>query len=213
MIGRMAVALPVALALAGAYVGWTWIQRHEATLRMERAHRTAAAAPAAEAGDSPAITAFYARAGEMTDAERNLVCYGVRNARSVRLDPPVEQLEPARNRCFWVEPRQDTTYTLFVEGLDGREESASFRVRVRPAPAHIDFVAVSHSEVKRGEPVTVCYGVVYSDRVRLDPMALPLPAVAKNCTRFYPAATLRYTLTAFGREGSADRERFAINVR
>ncbi len=41
---------------------------------------------------------------------------------------------------------------------------------------------------------------------------MPLPPAEKNCSRFYPKATLKYTLVARG-AGPADRERFSIRVR
>ena len=41
-----------------------------------------------------AITQFYARSGEITAGDRNLVCYGVRNATSVRIEPAVESISP-----------------------------------------------------------------------------------------------------------------------
>ncbi len=107
-------------------------------------------------GASVHITQFYARSGEMTAADRNLICYGVVNAKSVWIEPAVENLEPSANRCFPVQPERDTTYTLSAEGIDGRRASASFAIRVKPAPPHIQFVAVSHPEIRRGEPVTVC---------------------------------------------------------
>ncbi len=214
---QVANALWMAFVVALLGLGWTWLQRHEGNLRMERARqasrRHAERAAVEDIGTAVRITQFYARTGEMTDAERNIICYGVRNAKTVRLDPPVENLAPSLSRCFWIEPKQDTTYTLFAEGTDGSQDSASFQVYVKPAPPHIQFVAVSHAEVRRGEPVTVCYGVDHAKGVRLEPLAGPLPAVAKNCTRFYPASTAKYTLVAFDAQGRSDREKFSIRVK
>ena len=45
----------------------------------------------------------------MTDIEQNVLCYSVRNAKSVRIDPPVAGLAPSFARCISVEPKQDTT--------------------------------------------------------------------------------------------------------
>ena len=36
------------------------------------------------------IVQFYARSAEIIDGERDVICYGVRNAKAVRLEPPVE---------------------------------------------------------------------------------------------------------------------------
>ncbi len=214
---RIVITFGITLAIGGVYLGWIWIRRYEGTLRMERTlrarHQDSPNATMDDSGARLKITQFYARSGEMTTAERNLICYGVRNAKSVRLEPRVEDLAPALNRCFWVEPRQDTAYTLVAEGFDGMRQSASIRIRVKPAPPHIEYVAVSHSEIRRGEPVTVCYGVDHAKGVRLEPLGMTLPAVARQCNRFYPRATLNYTLVAFDVLGRADRERFSIRVK
>ena len=214
---RFAVAVSIVLAVALASLGWTWFQRHEGTLRMESAlrasRRNGERAAAEYTGTAVKITQFYAKAGDMTDADHNIICYGVLNAKTVRLEPPVENISPSLSRCFWVEPTRDTTYTLLAEGLDGSQDSASFQVSVKPAPPHIQFVAVSHAEIHRGDPVTVCYGVDHAKGVRLDPINWPLPPVVKNCTRFYPKATMKYTLVAFDAQGRADQERFSIRVK
>jgi hypothetical protein len=138
---RIGIVLWIALGIGVADLGWTWLQRHAGNLRMERTirakhNRGGSAVGTSADGDSSTsvkITRFYATTGEMTDAEHNTVCYGVVNAKAVRLEPLVENLAPALTRCFWVEPRQDTTYKLIAEGLDGSQDSASFQVRVKPA--------------------------------------------------------------------------------
>jgi hypothetical protein len=214
---RIGVACGIALVVALASLGWTWLQRREGNLHMARtleaSRRHAGRAIGEDTGTRVRITQFYAKTGEMTNADRNIICYGVVNAKSVRMDPPVENLAPSRSRCIWVEPKKDTTYTLFAEGLDGTRDSASFQLNVKPAPPHIQFVAVSHSEIRRGEPVTVCYGVDHAKGVRLDPLRVGLPPLVKNCTRFYPKTSLKYTLVAFDALGRADQENFSIQVK
>src|SRR5689334_420905 len=120
---RIRTALLVAVAIAMANVGWTWLQRQTRTARMERTFqarrdRGRSLAPL-DSSTAVRITQFYATSAEITDAEHNTLCYGVENARSVRLEPPVENLTPALTRCLWIEPRQDTTYKLIAEGRDG----------------------------------------------------------------------------------------------
>ncbi len=91
---RMSIALWIIFAAASLYLAWIWAGRYQATVRMERARlaRQPKTAAGADPGTTVKITQFYARSGEMTDADRNLICYGVRNARSVRIEPPVESL-------------------------------------------------------------------------------------------------------------------------
>src|SRR5271169_2865660 len=197
---QIAVMLWIAMGLATLRLGWVWLQRQDARTRMERSprasHSTPRVMPEEDTGTSVDITQFYARTGEITDGEPNLVCYGVRNARSVRIEPPVEKLAPALNRCFFIEPHQDTTYKLVAEGDDSSQASASFQVRVKPAPPEIRMFAVSEKRIIRGDAVTLCYGVAHAAAVRLDPDGWLLAPVALNCARIYPRATGTFTLVA-----------------
>ncbi len=159
------------------------------------------------------IEQFYARSGEITDADNTVICYGVRNAKSVRIDPPVANVTPSLTRCIAVEPKQNTTYTLTAEGFDGATDAASFELRVKPAPPVFRMLAVSDREIPRGEVLTVCYGVERATGVRMEPGGWKLPAGLKNCIRFYPKQTAEYTLIAAGAAGVEQKERFKVAVR
>ena len=205
----------IVLAVVLVQLGWTWLQRHDANLRIR--HLLEGRRPRADAfipdnGDVK-IVQFYARAAEIIDGNRNLICYGVRNAKTLRLEPAVENVAPSLVRCFWVEPKQDTTYRLIAEGFDGKRDEAAFDVKVRPAPPVFRMMAVSDKAIPPGEVVTVCYGVEHATAVRLDPIGWNLPAVTKNCIRFYPKQTLDYTLVASGAAGLEEREKFRIAVK
>jgi hypothetical protein len=213
---RIGVVLRVVLAVAIAQLMWTWITRHDADMKIRRmiaGRQTHSDSSTASSGSGRMIEQFYARSGEITDIENTVICYGVRNTRSVRIDPPVEKLTPALVRCFWVEPKHDTRYTLTAEGFDGGAETASFEVKVKPAPPIFKLLAVSDKQIPLGEVLTVCYGVERASAVRLDPIGWRLPAVAKNCIRFYPKRTLEYTLIASGAAGLEQRERFRVQVK
>ena len=157
------------------------------------------------------ILQFYANTGEIIEGEPAVVCYGVQNAKAVRMEPPVEALKPAVNRCFSIMPAAKTTYRLVASGAGGSEVSASFTLNVKPAPPSILFVSISGRKVKRGEPFTFCYGVKHASSARLDPLRMPLAAEEKSCRRFYPVRTLEYTLVAEG-QGRPDREKFTVAV-
>jgi len=208
------ILLCIGLSLAVTRLGWVWLARHDGRLRMEDATQARRGQHYQIPTDNGAvgITQFYARSGEVTAGDSNLICYGVRNATSVRIEPPVENLAPSMNRCFSVEPQQDTTYKLVAEGTDGSQVSESFRVRVKPAPAAILMFTTSERQIPRGEAVTLCYGVAHASAVRLEPSGWTLPPTAKNCTRFYPKATATYTLVATG-DGGTDRKAFSVTVR
>jgi hypothetical protein len=212
---RFGVVLRIVLAVVLAQLAWTWLQRHDANLRIRRVLEGRSAPAKAVEPDNGAvkIVQFYARAAEIVDGDRDVICYGVRNARDVRLEPPVENLSPALVRCFWVDPRQDTRYKLLAEGYDGATDEAAFEIKVRPAPPVFRLMAVSDKTIPPGEVVTVCYGVEHATAVRLDPIGWKLPAATKNCIRFYPKQTLDYTLVASGAAGLEEREKFRVAVR
>ena len=87
-----------------------------------------AAAPATE---SPAkILAFYPRETMVTQGEATVLCYGVSDAESVHIDPPVDGVWPALNRCVEVRPKGETLYTLTAEGADGKTVTQSVSIHV-----------------------------------------------------------------------------------
>jgi hypothetical protein len=63
------------------------------------------------------------------------MCYGVLNATSVRIEPPVDGVGVSINRCVQAVPRKDTRYTLFAEGRDGAVLSKSFVIHTHPRNA------------------------------------------------------------------------------
>jgi hypothetical protein len=207
-------------AAAGAamlYLAWVGATRVLENRRMERAAEAKQARAYGslkdDTGTAVRILQFYANTGELTEGEHAVICYGVENARAVHLEPAVERLKPALNRCFAVEPVETTTYTLVADGFDGAQTSESFTVRVRPAPPFIFFFATSEKEIRRGEPFTVCYGVEHAASARLEPVGMGLPPVRKNCVRMYPAQTMKFTLVAASADGRTDRAKFTVNVK
>src|SRR5665213_3551551 len=83
------------------------------------------------AGGPPVkIRAFYARETAILERGKTLLCYGVSDAKSVRIDPSVEGVSPALSRCLEVQPPAETRYTLTAEGADGTTVSQSAIVRV-----------------------------------------------------------------------------------
>jgi hypothetical protein len=206
----------IAAAIALGRLGLVMLSRHDEDSKMERAREASRRRAYGQTGADDGtvkITQFYATSGEIIDGRQGIVCYGVQNAKFVRIEPPVENLTPVFSRCFWVEPKEDTTYTLFAVGADGRQVTESFSVKVKPAPPNILFVGLSDREIRRGEPLTVCYGVEHADTVRLLPIGLPLRPLKKDCTKFYPGTTLKYTLIASGPNGPPDKESFTVKVK
>jgi hypothetical protein len=123
------------VVLALGYLAFVGLTRHTANSDLKRAERAREAskyrAPPESGGTGLRIVQFYAANDEIRAGDRVIVCYGVENARAVRLDPPIEELAPSPNRCFNTFPQRTTIFKLTATGEDGREVSASFTVRVK----------------------------------------------------------------------------------
>lgn len=82
-------------------------------------------------GKNVRILQFYARTREIAPGNKALLCYGVVNTKTVRLDPPVEKMWPAVSRCFEVTPDKSTRYTLTAEGAERTTVSQSVEIAVK----------------------------------------------------------------------------------
>jgi hypothetical protein len=124
--------IPVVLA-AFLYLGWTLTSRYLANRKFAAKTVKSPPPPAyVDHGSKVKILQFYAVPGELVEGGKAILCYGVVNAKAVRIDPPVEELAPSMNRCFNVAPKRDTRYTLTAEGADGPPATESFVIRVKP---------------------------------------------------------------------------------
>jgi hypothetical protein len=119
--------IPVAISLL--YLGWVFWQRHNEQTKApeERVERD----PLARYGKELKILQFYTSGSQIAAGEKALLCYGVVNATSVRLEPPVEKVWPSVSRCFDVKPAKTTQYTLTAEGAGGATASESIEVTVK----------------------------------------------------------------------------------
>src|SRR5215208_4837687 len=122
-------------SIAIAYVAWIFVSRALSTTRWARRNQPADAGSAQFAkvygGTDVRILQFYARDGNMVEGTKSVICYGVLNAKSVRIEPRLEGVSPSLNRCVEVSAEKETRYTLFAEGVDGRTASESFVLGVR----------------------------------------------------------------------------------
>ena len=81
-------------------------------------------------GDQLKILSFYANPPVIESGAKSLVCFGVNAAKSVRIEPPVEELHPALSRCFHVAPSRSTEYKLIAEDGSGHSVSQTLSIRV-----------------------------------------------------------------------------------
>ena len=125
-----------AVVLGALYTAWVFTSRWNVNRRMERA---AAAQQAkfdreiteAYGSGQLKILSFYASPGMIRRGEKALLCYGVANAKAVRLDPAVERVWPSASRCFPVMPDRDIRYTLTAEDAAGHTATQSFVLQVK----------------------------------------------------------------------------------
>ena len=80
------------------------------------------------------ILKFYATTGSITRGDKAQLCYGVANAKSVRISPSLEPVEPSTNRCMDIVPDHTTHYTILAEGFDGNVVTRVVTLVVETAP-------------------------------------------------------------------------------
>ncbi len=123
------------LVLALVYVGYIFLARRQDAREIDRRaaeRRREADRQIVEAmgGDRFEILSFYAYPGAVRRGEDVQLCYGVSNAKSVKLDPPEKPVWPSSSNCVKVTPLRDTTYTLTIENGKGNSRTASLTVHV-----------------------------------------------------------------------------------
>jgi hypothetical protein len=76
------------------------------------------------------ITTFYATPA-VRRGETAKLCYGVLDAEKVRLEPPIDVVWPALNRCIEFQPQASANYTLTAEDANGKQVQQSVRIEVK----------------------------------------------------------------------------------
>lgn len=83
-------------------------------------------------GDRFEILHFYATPGAIRRGDSAQLCYGVSNAKTVRIEPTTSRVWPSFSRCFDVRPVKNTTYTLTIEDGQGHSKTATLTLHVVP---------------------------------------------------------------------------------
>jgi hypothetical protein len=159
------------------------------------------------------ITQFYSAKPQIHRGEPALLCYGVENARAVRLDPAVAELSPALTRCFEVKPAETTSYTLTAEGSGGQKVSNNVTIVVGGlAPDIYDF-SVNTMTVKRGQQVSVCFKARNATAVSGGPGKFFLKGKPSgDCLMDAPKKTTRYEITVTGSSGETVSRDVTVKV-
>jgi hypothetical protein len=156
------------------------------------------------------ITQFRATPEFMPKGIPGKLCYGVENATKVAINPPLEDLLPATERCIDISPVQTTIYTLTAWGPDGAEATKEVEVRVGNPPPRLSDVAATPIEVKRGNPVKVCFKVENAKNVKVSRGKLDRRT---NCLTDRPRKTTTYKITALGNDREEDSGTVTVKVR
>ena len=128
------------LAIAALIVFWIFFSRWWQNRSIE--YREKAAAGAKQRADDRAtleqmggkelaIQTFYASPAEIRRGQPVQLCYGVANAKTVKLEPQSNPVWPSYSRCVNDSPAKTTTYTLTVADDAGNAKSQSLTVQVR----------------------------------------------------------------------------------
>ena len=125
-----------ALALALLYVAWTFFSRWNDNRHNERAAEADKAKSDAKivemyGSGNLKILNFYATPSVIRRGGKGLLCYGVSNAKTVKIEPAVEAVAPSISRCVEISPKQDTRYTLTAADEAGHSSTAFVMVRVQ----------------------------------------------------------------------------------
>jgi len=119
-----------------AFVFWSRWQENQDLAAKQKAAQAAAQRDAAEksvemlGGSDFKIISFYATPGKIQRGDTVDMCYGVSNAKSVKLDPPVANVWPSVDRCMQVAPKKTTTYTFTADDGKGNTKTAQLTIEV-----------------------------------------------------------------------------------
>ena len=127
------------VGIALLVVGWILFSRWQESLSIERRTREERSQKQLESdrvaleqfgGKDLAIQSFYASPGAIHKGDSVQICYGVANAKTVKLEPQPNAVRPSYARCVSVSPAKSTTYTLTVSDVSGNTKTQSLQVTV-----------------------------------------------------------------------------------
>jgi len=125
------------VVIALLYVGWIFFSRWNDNHEIERAAEDQKARANAKIVDMYGsgklkILNFYVTPGVIIKGTKGMLCYGVSDAVTVRIEPRVEDVKPALSRCVEIAPVKDTEYKITAEDAAGHVETKKLMVRVMP---------------------------------------------------------------------------------
>lgn len=127
----------VAVIVAALYVAWTFYSRYESNRKAQQAIQAEKDEARKRIVDQVygsgeiKFSTFAADSGVLKRGESTQLCYGVENAKTVKIDPPVEQAKPTYYHCVEIAPKTTTTYTITAEDGKGKSKSESLTIQVK----------------------------------------------------------------------------------
>jgi hypothetical protein len=106
-------------------------ERHAAEEHAEKQREQDRAAVEELGGKEFSILDFYASPKAIRRGAAAKLCYGVSNAKSVKLVPQTQEVWPSAANCVEVSPEKTTTYTLTIVDAAGNSKSESLDLEVR----------------------------------------------------------------------------------
>jgi hypothetical protein len=201
------LVLGIVLAFVLVRIVWIYVKRNEPPIpaKMERI----VGIPKELDTKDLKILSFYSPTAAPVRGEPFVICYGVLNAASVALDPPLAEISPAITRCVSAKVEKKTQVTLTATGKNGETASASFTLGVSEPRPEFKFVSISSRQIKRGEKFTLCYGVKNATKVKLHPGGPMLLPGERLCFQWFPMTTPLRLIA----ESPGGREEIALPVR
>jgi hypothetical protein len=204
----------IAIAVLALYTGWL-IGRHRGWSLGWHGWRTPESAISVPEGlgGRVKIVQFYAREGVVTEGGATVICYGVLNAKAVRIDPPIADIWPSLNHCIEVRPAQETRYTLTAQGADGTSVAQSFTLRTAAdkalLPKITSFRVLACKKDYLGEPLfKLSFTDQNAEEVWVEPAVIPTLHRAPY-GEFY-ATPGTYTLSVKGKYGHVARQKLTV---
>jgi hypothetical protein len=212
----------VLVAIAGAYLAYTFLARARQPVKGPGIEAKAKETKQGEidkiyGGSDLRILQFYSPSNGLIEGEQTTLCYGVINARSVRMEPPVDGVGVSLNRCVAISPQRETTYKLIAEGADGKTVSQSVTVSTRADTSTLPRVQSFKMEKVIFEGGRYLYTLAFQAEnvaeIHLDPPVLPVLRGTPFGT-FYvkPDKTTTYTLTVVDKKGRRASKQLTVKV-
>jgi hypothetical protein len=210
----------IAVAAAALYAAWIFASRRLSNPEKPTAEPGLAAEYVPDT--KLKVLQFYASPSEFVEGGKALLCYGVENAKAVRMEPAVDGIWPSRNRCVEVAPAKTTRYKLIAEGANGQAETAITEVKVSADPTQLPKVVfftagpakqTAAEKAAGGSGVwSICYQVQNAAEVTIEPPIIPPTSAPNGCMYDKPGKTTTYTLTARDAKGRTATQRVTVKI-